>query len=63
MEEPHVPPALMDEDEIRRLRRVSRRAWGAAVTGTGIVLIVFMIAGLLFLLWLWSMVEDSPTVS
>jgi hypothetical protein len=53
----------MNEDEIRRLRRVSRRAWGAAVTGTGIVLIVFMIAGLLFLLWLWSMVEDSPTVS
>jgi hypothetical protein len=63
MEEPHAPPAAMDQDEIRRLQRVNRRAWGAALTGTGIVLVVFMLAGLLFLLWLLSALEGSKTVS
>lgn len=53
----------MDEDEIRRLQRVNRRAWGAAVAGSGLVLLVFLVAGLLFLLWLWSLVEGSKTIS
>jgi hypothetical protein len=53
----------MDEDEIRRLQRVNRRAWGAALAGSGIVLLIAFVAGLLFLLWLWSIVEGSPTIS
>jgi hypothetical protein len=54
---------LMDDDERRRLQRVNRRAWGAALTGFGVVLLVFFVVGLLFLLWLWNLVEGSPTIS
>jgi hypothetical protein len=54
---------LMDEEEHRRLQRVNRRAWGAALSGCGIVLLVFFVVGLVFLLWLWSLVKDSPNIS
>jgi len=53
---------LMDEDERDGLQRV-RRAWGAALLGFGIVLLVCFVVGLLFLLWLWNLVKDSPTIS
>ena len=53
----------MDEDEIHRLRRVQRRAWGATLAGTGLLLLLLFVAGLLFLLWLWRLAEGSPTVS
>jgi hypothetical protein len=52
----------MGEDERDRLRDV-RRAWGAAFLGFGIFLLVCFVAGLLFLLWLWNVVKDSPTIS
>jgi hypothetical protein len=54
---------LMDDDERRRLQRVNRRAWGAALAGFGIVLLVFFVVGLLFFFWLWNLVEGSRTIS
>jgi hypothetical protein len=63
MNDPRVPLTFLDDDEIRRLQRVQRRASGAAFLGTGILLLLFFIAGLLFLVWLWRAVDGSPTIS
>jgi hypothetical protein len=53
----------MDEVERGHLKRRYRRAFGAALTAVGIVLLVFFLLGLLFLLWLLNLIEGSPTIS
>lgn len=64
MEDPRVPPPppLLSDDEIRRLQRVNRRAWGATLAATGLLLLAFAVAGLLFLLWIASLIDGSPTI-
>ena len=52
----------MDEDEIRRLQHVQRRAWGAAFAGMAFLVLMFFVAGLLLLLSLWRLVAGSPTL-
>jgi hypothetical protein len=65
MEDPHVPrtPALHDDDQIRRLRRLYRRTWGASLAVAGFLLLAAFVVGLIFLRWLWSLIEGSPTIS
>ena len=53
-------PRRLEEDEIQRLRALNRRWWGATFAAVVVVLGVFVAAGVL---WLWSVVKDSPTIS
>jgi nitrate reductase NapE component len=53
----------MDDVDRDRLKRRYRRTFGAAFAAFGIVLLVAFVLGLLFLIWLWILIEGSPTIS
>lgn len=65
MEDPRVPPTppLDDEEGMRRLRRRYVRVWGATLAVTGVLLLAACIAGVIFLLWLVNLLDQSPTIS
>jgi hypothetical protein len=53
----------LNEDDIRKIHAKNRRWWGTTIALVVILLGVFFVVGLVFLLWLWSIVQDSPTIS
>jgi hypothetical protein len=53
----------MTEAEAERLRAINRRWWGSTILAVGIALGVPVAVVWVFLLWLWSLVKGSPTIS